>query len=163
MIVVIGILFSTVKAEIGEPNHKVPLFLSFVFPGGGQIYNGRYIKAGIYAALEGVLIYGAIKQNDRMEKAQDKLGDFNDLYNISETDQDRKFYKDKIDEYEFYVDTYESDRNNYIWMSVGAVLLSAGDAYVDSHFKSFKRDLFKAGDKLEFTPSVNKLTLTYEW
>jgi hypothetical protein len=152
MIVVIGMLFSTVKAEIGEPNHKVPLFLSFVFPGGGQIYNGRYIKAGIYAALEGVLIYGAVKQNDRLNNAKDKLEFYKetgDLYGIAE--------------YEFYVDTYESDRNNFIWMSVGAVLLSAGDAYVDSHFKSFKRDLFKDGDKLELTPSVNKITLTYEW
>jgi len=141
-----------VKAEIGEPDHKVPLFLSFVFPGGGQIYNGRYIKAGIYAVLEGVLVYGAWKQNDRLDEAKDKLEYFRetgDLYGIAE--------------YEFYVDTYESDRNNYIWMSVGAVLLSAGDAYVDSHFKSFKRDLFKDGDKLELTPSVNKLTLTYEW
>lgn len=152
MIVVIGILFSTVKAEIGEPNHKVPLFLSFIFPAGGQIYNGRYIKAGIYAALEGVLIYGAVKQNDRLNNAKDKLEFYKetgDLYGIAE--------------YEFYVDTYESDRNNFIWMSVGAVLLSAGDAYVDSHFKSFKRDLFKDGDKLELTPSVNKITLTYEW
>lgn len=152
IILVICVLFSTVKAETGEPNHKVPLFLSFVFPGGGQIYNGRYIKAGIYVALEGVLIYGALKQNDRLDEAKDKL----------------KYYREKGDlygiaEYEFYVDTYESDRNNFIWMSVGAVLLSAGDAYVDSHFKSFKRDLFKGGDKLELTPSVNKLTLTYEW
>ena len=140
------------KAEIGEPDHKVPLFLFFVFPGGGQIYNGRYVKAGVYAILEGVLIYGAVKQNDRLNDAKDKLEYFReagDLYGIAE--------------YEFYVDTYESDRNNFIWMSVGAVLLSAGDAYVDSQFKSFKRDLFKDGDKLELTPSVNKLTLTYEW
>lgn len=152
IILVICVLFSTVKAETGEPSHKVPLFLSFVFPGGGQIYNGRYIKAGIYAALEGVLIYGALKQNDRLDDAKDKLEYYReagDLYGIAE--------------YEFYVDTYESERNNFIWMSVGAVLLSAGDAYVDSHFKSFKRDLFKDGDKLELTPSVNKLTLTYEW
>gem|GEM_PF-666611 len=152
IILFISILFSTVNAEIGEPNHKVPLFLSFVFPGGGQIYNGRYLKAGIYAFLEGVLVYGAVIQNKRMNDAKDDL----------------EYYKmigdpAKIDEYRFYVDSYESERNNYIWMSVGAVLLSAGDAWVDSNFKTFKRDLFTQGDKLSLSPSVNKLTLTYEW
>lgn len=152
IILILCALFSSVKAEIGEPNHKVPLFLSFVFPGAGQVYNGRYIKAGIYAALEGVLIYGAVKQNERLNDANDKLQDFKeagDLYGIAE--------------YEYYADTYESERNNFIWMSIGVMLLSAGDAYVDSRFKSFKRDLFTDGDKLSLFPSINRLTLTYEW
>lgn len=152
IILLSSLLFSTVRAEIGEPNHKVPLFLSFVFPGGGQIYNGRYIKAGFYAALEGILIYGAIKQNDRLDDARDALDHYREIGD-----------QNKIAEYEFYTESYESDRNNYIWMSVGAVLLSAGDAYVDSHFKSFRRDLFKDGDELKIIPSVNKLTLSYEW
>lgn len=151
-VIIFGLLFSTLNAETGEPNHKVPLFLSFICPGGGQIYNGRYLKAGIYAVLEGVLIYGAIRQNERLNDAKDKLdyyketGDFN-----------------MINEYEFYVDTYTGERNNFIWMSIGAVLLSAGDAYVDSHFKSFKRDMFIKGDQVSLIPSANKLTLLYEW
>jgi len=152
IILIILSLFSSAKTEIGEPNHKVPLFLSFVFPGGGQIYNGRYLKAGIYASIEAAMIYGAIKQNERMNDAKDNLQYYRELG-----------LQSKIDEYEFYVDTYTRDRNNFIWMSVGAVLLSAGDAFVDSHFKSFKRDLFKEGDKLSLKPAINRLTLTYEW
>ncbi len=146
------ILFSSLRSEIGEPNHKVPLFLSMIFPGGGQIYNGRYIKAGIYAALEGVLIYGALKQNQRMEDAKEEL-----FYYRKIGDQTR------INEYEYYVNTYTNERNNFIWMSIAAVLLSAGDAYVDSHFKSFKRDVFSSGDEISVGASYNGLNIMYKW
>lgn len=152
ILVIILILFSCVSGEIGERNHKVPLFLSLVLPGGGQIYNGKYLKAGIYIALEASLIYGAVKQNERMNDAKDELKYYRELD-----------LQSKIDEYEFYVERYKSDRNNFIWMSVGAVLLSAGDAFVDSHFKGFKRDVFKDGDNISVSASINKLTVFYEW
>jgi TM2 domain-containing membrane protein YozV len=152
IILIILILFSSVRSEIGEPNHKVPLFLSFIFPGGGQIYNGRYVKAAVYAALEGVLIYGAVKQNQRMKDAKDDLQYFRNIGDL-----------EKINEFEYYVNTYTNERNNFIWMSVGAVLLSAGDAYVDSHFKSFKRDVFTDGDEISLVPSGTGLKLVYKW
>ncbi len=148
----ISALLFSLKAEIGEQNHKVPLFLSFIFPGGGQIYNGRYFKAGIYAALEGVLIYGAVKQNQRMEDAKDDLKYFRNIGDF-----------EKINEYEYYVNTYTNERNNFIWMSAAAVLLSAGDAFVDSHFKSFKRDVFRSGDELSIIPAGAGLKLVYQW
>lgn len=148
----ISALLFSLKAEIGEQNHKVPLFLSFVFPGGGQIYNGRYLKAGIYAALEGVLIYGAVKQNQRMNDAKDDLEHFRDIGDL-----------ERINEYEYYVDTYTNERNNFIWMSAAAVLLSAGDAFVDSHFKSFKRDLFTEGDEISVSAALNGLNIIYKW
>ncbi|MDY0016785.1 MAG: DUF5683 domain-containing protein [Candidatus Delongbacteria bacterium] len=148
----ISALLFSLKAEIGEQNHKVPLFLSFVFPGGGQIYNGRYLKAGIYAALEGVLIYGAVKQNQRMNDAKDDLEHFRDIGDL-----------ERINEYEYYVNTYTNERNNFIWMSAATVLLSAGDAFVDSHFKSFKRDVFRKGDELSLKPGINGLKFVYQW
>lgn len=144
------ILFS-LRPETGEPNHKVPLFLSFVFPGGGQVYNGRYIKAAVYAALEGVLIYGIWKQDQRLDDAK------NDLSYYKSTGDPR------IAEYEYYVDRYRNERNNFIWMSAAAVLLSAGDAFVDSHFKSFKRDVFRSGDELSLEPAGAGLKLVYQW
>ncbi len=151
ILIFLVILFS-LKAGTGEPNHKVPLFLSFVFPGGGQIYNRSYVKAAVYAAAEGVMVYGAITQHNRYKNSKDKL----------------KFYKDegdfyKIREYEYYADRYKRERNNFIWMGVAAVLLSAGDAWVDSHFKSFRRDLFIKGDELSVRTSGTGLKLVYEW
>lgn len=148
----IFIIVFSIRSETGEPDHRVPLFLSFIFPGGGQIYNGRYIKAVAYAALEGVLIYGAWKQDQRLNDAKDELSYYtgiNDPY--------------KIREYEFYVDRYTNERNNFIWMSAAAVLLSAGDAFVDSHFKSFKRDVFKSGDELSIKPAGAGIKLVYQW
>ena len=145
------ILFS-LRSETGEPDHRVPLFLSFVFPGGGQIYNGRYIKAAVYAALEGVFIYGAWKQDQRLNDSKDDLNYYKSIDD---------FYK--IAEYEYYVDRYRNERNNYIWMSAAAVLLSAGDAFVDSHFKSFKRDVFRSGDELSLKPAGAGLKLVYQW
>jgi hypothetical protein len=110
IIILVLALFSSVKAEIGEPDHKVPLFLSFVFPGGGQIYNGRYVKALAYAAIEGVMIYGAWKQNERMDQAKSDLAEFREEGNSG-----------RIAEYEFYVDRYRNERNNFIWMGIGTV------------------------------------------
>jgi hypothetical protein len=152
IILILLALFSSVKAEIGEPEHKVPLFLSMVFPGGGQIYNGRYIKAFIYAAAEGVMIYGAVKQNERLDDSKEYLEIFRESGDMR-----------RIAEYEFYVDRYRNERNNFIWMGIGVVLLSAGDAFVDSHFKSFKRDIFQKGDGISLKPTVNSLKLVYEW
>ena len=152
IILILMVLFSSVKAENGEPNHNVPLFLSFVFPGGGQIYNGRYVKAAVYAALEGVLIYGAWKQDKRLDKVKDDLSYYKEI--------DDPY---KIREYEYYVDRYRNERNNFIWMSIGAVLLSAGDAFVDSHFKSFKRDVFRSGDELSLEPAGAGLKIVYQW
>ncbi len=152
IIILLLVLFSSVRSETGEPNHKVPLFLSMILPGGGQIYNGRYVKAAIYTAFEGLFLYGALKQNERMENAKDDLRYYRSIDDLA-----------KIDEYEYYVNTYTEERNNFIWMCIGTVLLSAGDAYVDSHFKSFRRDVFKKGDEISFIPGINGLKFVYQW
>jgi len=146
------VLFSALNAKSGERDHKVPLFLSLVLPGGGQVYNGNYVKAGFYIALEGVFVYGAIKQHQRMEDAEKKLEFFRDMG-----------LPEEIDKYEFFVQTYKNDRNNFIWMSIASVILSAGDAYVDSRFKSFKRDVFKRDDEILVEGSINRLSLIYKW
>ncbi len=152
IIMILLVLFSSLRSETGEPNHKVPLFLSMIVPGGGQIYNGRYVKAAVYIAFEGLFLYGAVKQNDRMENAKDDLRYYRSIDDLT-----------KIDEYEYYVNTYTEERNNFIWMCVGTVLLSAGDAYVDSHFKSFRRDVFKKGDEISLIPGINGLKFVYQW
>lgn len=138
----------------GETNHKVPLFLSLVLPGGGQIYNKKFIKAGVYIAVESIFIYGAIIQDQRLNDARDELSDLKQATLLD--------YQ-KINNYEFLVDRYKRERNNFIWLSIGAVLLSAGDAYVDSYFSDFKRDIFKKGDKLSVAPMFSGVALKYSF
>ncbi|MBN2790838.1 MAG: hypothetical protein JXR69_11655 [Candidatus Delongbacteria bacterium] len=138
----------------GESNHKVPLFLSLAIPGGGQIYNQKYLKACVYIAAESVFIYGAIIQNQRLNDVQDdidKLG--------------MELYPDlqKLNNLEFLVDRYKKERNNFIWLSIGTILLSAGDAYVDSYFSDFKRDIITKGDKLTISPTYAGVILTYSF
>jgi hypothetical protein len=125
-----------------------------VLPGGGQIYNKKYIKAGIYIAAESIFIYGAIIQDQRLNDARDTINDLN-----IETIPDLQ----KINSYEFLVDRYKKERNNFIWLSIGTILLSAGDAYVDSYFSEFKRDILTEGDKLSVSPTYGGLAFTYTW
>ncbi len=138
----------------GETNHKVPLFLSMVLPGGGQIYNHKFLKAGIYIAAESIFIYGAVIQDQRLNDARDLISEMK-----LETVPDLH----KIDYYEFLTDRYKKERNNFIWLSIGTILLSAGDAYVDSYFSEFKRDIFSKGDKLTVSPIYSGLAFTYSW
>ena len=84
----------------GETNHKVPLFLSVVLPAGGQIYNKKYIKAGIYIAAETIFIYGAIKQDQRLNDARDQISEMK-LEPIPDLH--------KIDYYEFLTDRYNAE------------------------------------------------------
>jgi len=128
--------------------------MSVVLPGGGQMYNHKYIKAGIYAGLELVFIYGAVIQNARLEDARDAIDKLEvELYPNYE----------KIYEYEFLVDRYKKERNNFIWLSIGTILLSAGDAYVDSYFSEFKRSLIIKNDILSLSVIGSGLKLTYSW
>ena len=139
----------------GGINHKVPLFLSMVIPGGGQIYNKKYLKAGVYIVVESIFIYGAVVQDQRLNDTRDEVK-YLELDGIPDSTQ-------PIDNLEFLVDRYKKERNNFIWLSIGTILLSAGDAYVDSYFSEFKRDIIIEGDKLSLVPTYGGLAFTYTW
>jgi hypothetical protein len=80
---------------------------SMVVPGWGQLYNASYIKAVVFAGVEGSLIFSASHQHDQMKRFQ-KAGDF----------RRERFYRDS--------------RNRLLWWLAGTVMLSMGDAYVDA-------------------------------
>ncbi len=121
MILLIVICF--VGTVLGESlERKIPLkaaTLSLI-PGGGQIYNESYLKAGIVIGLEAGFISLAIFNNK-------KSNDFHEKYKISESALD-------YDNYVFY---YNKKQSDYFW--IGTVLfLSMIDAYVDAHLHDFK-------------------------
>ncbi len=109
-VVVVLILLFTVGTGTASPTKA--FLLSLCIPGGGQFYNGKYIKGGLFAAGEIVLGYGAYWAHHRAEEARKQL--------------DETRYNSSI-----------RSRNDFIWGLVGAVFLSSVDAYVDAHLKNF--------------------------
>ena len=133
----------------------IPLFLSMTLPGGGQFYNKSYFKGGIYAALElslaGAVYYSINKKDERKDKIK-KLKNQVDGYNEAEMDRLKRS-----------AEYYSNNRDKYIWLTAASILLSMGDAYVDSYFKNFKKDIIVKGDKISLVPSGNKVSLIYSW
>jgi len=85
---------------------------SMLVPGWGQVYNGKYLKALVYAGTQLSFLYGAHVQNNRYHHYRD-IG-----YNVD-------------------ADFYQSDRNRLLWWLFGITLVSMGDAFVDAHLSQF--------------------------
>ncbi len=102
---------------------KQPLkaaILSCFIPGGGQLYNGKYLKTGFVFALEGSFIGLAAYHHLEAEKYYDR-------YKVSELDSD----------YNEYVKYYERRQSDFFWVGT-IIFLSAIDAYVDAHLFDFE-------------------------
>jgi hypothetical protein len=88
------------------------VFQSLLFPGWGQLANGQFWKgAGIFV-LQTSLAFSAYYQHENYL-----------FYRRQNQFQEAEFYRD--------------DRNRLIWWSVGALIFSAADAFVDSHLKDW--------------------------
>lgn len=102
--------YTTTEKRVTNPT--VAALLSIAYPGWGQIANGKHGKAMAIFALQTGLAYSAYYQH------QTYL-----FYLGQEQPVDAQFYKD--------------DRNRLIWWSVGALIYSAADAFVDCHLRTF--------------------------
>ncbi len=105
---------------------------SAAVPGWGQVYNHKYLKAGLVVGGEGLLVFEALQELKRENQAVDRQtailaagGDPSGAaYILAGLDQ-------------------ESHRNrkiSWIWWGIAAHLLSMADAYVDAHLASFDAD-----------------------
>jgi hypothetical protein len=100
-------------------NPTAALFKSLLVPGLGQVGNHRYVKAVIYAGLEGWFIGAAIhygKQADNFKRKYDATTD------VANRNAYHSLYKDRADE-----------RSKYVWFAGIATFVSMFDAYVDAH------------------------------
>jgi hypothetical protein len=103
---------SSVKSDSiknGLPSPKAAMIRSIIFPGWGQWYNGKKIKAGFIFLTESSIIGAAFYWQNKKQNAQHP------------------------DDEEFYLD----NRNLAFWYLGGAILLSMADAYVDAHLAGF--------------------------
>ncbi len=115
--------------------------LSCVIPGGGQLYNGKYIKTGFVFAVEGSLIGLAAYHHFEAEKCYDR-------YKVSELETD----------YNEYVKYYEKRQSDLFWIG-SVIFLSAIDAFVDAHLFDFEEKKNKIHLKFE----DNTVGLVYDF
>ena len=105
--------------------------LSCFIPGGGQLYNGKFIKSGLVLAVEGGFIGLASYHHLEAEKYYDK-------YRVSLSEID----------YNEYVKYYERRQSDFFWIGT-IIFLSAIDAYVDAHLFDFEEKKNKIHLKFE--------------
>jgi hypothetical protein len=102
--------YTTTHARVTTPSYAA--LLSIAFPGLGQAANGKHWKAMVIFAAESGLIYSSYYQH-----------------------QSYLFFKSQGRSIE--ASFYKDDRNRLIWWSLGAVIYSAADAFVDCHLRTF--------------------------
>jgi hypothetical protein len=113
----LGAIFTAADAwyAIAEKRETVPMravWHSVVFPGWGQLTNGKPWKAAIVFAAQTGLAFSVFTQHERY-----------------------KFYEARGET--SFADFYKNDRNRLVWWSVGLILLSSADAYVDCHLRDW--------------------------
>lgn len=114
------------SAEVRKTNPTGALLRSAFVPGWGQLYNRKYIKAVIFAAGEGWLVYGIY---DDWKKANRHEDNFKSAF-------DDPIYQ--AAEFEKYESARDS-RNLKMWFLAAAIFYSMFDAYVDAQLSDFEQ------------------------
>ena len=135
------IIASAFAEENSAPKALKAATLSVVTPGGGQFYNGKYLKSGVVLILEGSLIGLSIYNISKSNEWYDK-------YEISGLSSD--FVK--------YNEYYDRQQNYLFWFGA-VVLVSAIDAFVDAHLADY--ELKKDKIHLKFENNAMVLSLGF--
>ena len=133
LIIFLTFFLASLPAE-EEIVKKQPLkaaILSCLIPGGGQLYNGKYLKSGFVLAVEGSFIGLAMYHHLEAEEYYDR-------YKVSLSDSD----------YNEYVKYYERRQSDFFWVGT-VIFLSAIDAYIDAHLFDFDEKKNKIHLKFE--------------
>ncbi|PID27415.1 MAG: hypothetical protein CR982_05585 [Candidatus Cloacimonadota bacterium] len=149
--IIIFLLSTILRSELSDS--VIAPSLSFIIPGGGQFYNKQYIRGSIYSGIELAFFYGIYYSVDKVNYYRDQKS------NLSHEDP---LYQEKKQFYKRRIKRYRRERNNYTWLTVATVLLSAGDAFVTTKFKEFYK---RAGDGkgIDIKTSYNGIALIYNF
>ncbi|PKN80489.1 MAG: hypothetical protein CVU48_01755 [Candidatus Cloacimonetes bacterium HGW-Cloacimonetes-1] len=135
LIVLALLIFTAVLPAQDTKSPTSAMLYSTVFPGGGQLYNHQYVKAGIIIGVQGYLVGSAIYHDQERDKYADKARD-------AAGTALQSYYEAKK------VDSYEQLRNDYWWIGITAVL-SVADAFVDAHLYNFDAEKNKVHLRFE--------------
>lgn len=123
-----GFLYRTFKSDYPNPNKA--LYLSLVFPGGGQLYNKRWWKAPIVWGGYAALIYSA-SYNTKWYKI------FREEYIAAVNNGERKYPQFNAGDVKRLRDQFDKRKQlSYIGM-LGLHIVQAAEAFVDCHLKTF--------------------------
>jgi hypothetical protein len=128
----------TVSAYRPAKSTGTAVLLSFLLPGGGQVYTGNWWKAALIAPAEVTLGYFSIKEH---LSASDYLSQFN-LYHAQ---------SDSVN----YV-RHRDTRTALLWWTGAVLAFSMADAYVSAQMYGFDREIrltlgpMRAGIAMEF-------------
>jgi hypothetical protein len=102
---------------------------SLVVPGWGQAANGAWLKAGVIAAGEGLLVWKVVDDQRELNRLAADVTRSENVGNADQVESAIVAYNHKLD---------AATTREYL---LGAVVLySLVDAYVDAHFRHFKID-----------------------
>lgn len=96
---------------------------SIILPGGGQVYNHQYLKAGLVIGIQGALTGLALYHDDKRDHYRDLALLSSDIYVQQQWMAKSNEYKDMV-------------RSDIWWMGI-TMALSAIDAYVDAHLLDY--------------------------
>lgn len=108
-----------------EPPYRIVL-RSLVYPGWGQLYNRKYMKALAVLASEATLLGMIYTESREASRA------YNDHLVTPDLATSERLYA----EYEKHFER----RDSLIWWTAGLVLFSLADAYVDAHLFTFDEE-----------------------
>jgi len=136
-------LFCLSLLYAANPTHAM-LYSAFI-PGGGQIYNKAYVKAGVVIGVQAYLLGSVLYKDAKVQDYKEKLQNESDAYLV-------QYYRDRRDEYR------ERRTSDIWWMGITAAL-SVLDAYVDAHLSDFDAEK----EKLHLRFEGDTLQLQYHF
>ncbi len=108
-------LLVSLALEGGEKSPFRALVFSLL-PGGGQFYNGEYIKGAVFSITQTLCLGFAIREHIYAEESKRNGEDENYTYHIEK-------------------------RKDWLWWYFSVQALSMTDAYVSAHFYKFDEDV----------------------
>ena len=99
---------------------------SLVIPGWGQFHNQAYVKAGVVAATEGLLIASLVEKQRHLDELNHEVEDARDEGDIDRENQAVMAYNAEL-----------SSLTSTQWWLGAAIVYSMLDAYLDAHFRGF--------------------------
>lgn len=145
LIITLALICLTSLAAQAKKQPYRALLYSAVCPGGGQIYNQQYLKAGLVLGVQSYLVYSAIANAG-------KRRDFRDLAAHAPNEQQQLSYNAQSRDYK------ERMTNDVWWIGITAAL-SLIDAFVDAHLYDFESEK----EKVHLRFGDSSLQLQYQF
>lgn len=113
-----------------KKNARVAMLCALIFPGLGQMYNERPVKAALAMGLE-TWYLTTILLNYRQEKREKKIRDSYDKW--IESDTGDNYISSSWRYHNAWYNEYKARKIDWLWWSSGILVILIFDAYVDAH------------------------------